>query len=129
MVISKDSTSQLASTKDSSAIDVPSIKLDSVIKRVSNNDGEVDKVDIIDINCMKISKSIKSKNLIQPKEGKAGFLTYRARLAFTILRLAFIKAFSLYYFDSECYIWIETDISDNAIGRVLSQLITKGLSW
>ena len=49
-----------------------------------------------------------------------GFFTLKARLAFTQLRQAFIKAPIFYHFDSKSHIRIETDATDNAIGNVLS---------
>ena len=51
-----------------------------------------------------------------------GYLTPKARGAFTQLRQAFIEAPILWYFDPECHIRIETDASGYAITRVLSQL-------
>ena len=65
----------------------------------------------------KTQKSSKSKNL-----SRLDFFTPRARLAFTKLRQAFVKAPILYYFDLECHIRIETDASGYTIGGVLSQL-------
>ena len=55
------------------------------------------------------------------------FLTLEAKLAFTELRQAFVKAPILHNFDSERYIRIETDASGYAIGGVLSQLISNDL--
>lgn len=45
----------------------------------------------------------KSKSLIKPRP-KVGFLTLIARLAFIILRQAFIKTLILHHYDSECHI-------------------------
>ena len=42
--------------------------------------------------------------------------------AFNHLWLAFIEALILRHFNLECHIRIETDASDYALGRVLSQL-------
>ena len=50
------------------------------------------------------------------------FLTPRAKLAFVKLRQTFIKAPILHHLDLGRHIWIETDASEYAIGRVLSQL-------
>ena len=50
------------------------------------------------------------------------FFTSGAKLVFTKLRQVFFKAPILYHFDPEDYIYIETDVSDYAIGGVLSQL-------
>ena len=49
-----------------------------------------------------------------------GYLTPKARLAFTILRKAFTKAPILWHFDPECHIRIETNVSGYAISGVLS---------
>ena len=59
--------------------------------------------------------------------GATGYLTSKARLAFTQLRKAFTKAPILQHFDPECHIRIETDASGYAIGGVLSQLILDNL--
>ena len=81
----------------------------------------------------KLAKSGKklSTNRNSPNFGatkaELSFLTSDARTAFNHWRLAFIKAPIFWYFDLECHIWIETDISGYAIGGVLSQL-TSGTS-
>ena len=51
---------------------------------------------------------------------RSDFLTSEARLAFTKLRQAFIKAMILYHFDSECHIRVETDASSYIIDRVFN---------
>ena len=53
--------------------------------------------------------------------------TLGAKLAFTELRQAFLKAPILYHFDLECHIRIEIDVSGYAIGGVLSQLTSDDL--
>ena len=50
------------------------------------------------------------------------FFTSRAKLAFTKLRQAFVKALIFYHFDLEHHIRIETDASGYAIGGVFNQL-------
>ena len=55
------------------------------------------------------------------------FHTSKARLAFTKLRQIFVKAPIFYYFDPECHIWIETNVSGYVISRILSQLILANL--
>ena len=55
------------------------------------------------------------------------FLTPRARLAFTKLRQAFVKASILYHFDPERYIRVEINISGYAISGVFSQLTSDDL--
>ena len=51
-----------------------------------------------------------------------GYLTPKAREAFTQLRQAFTEAPILRHFDLKCHIRIETNASGYAIGGVLSQL-------
>ena len=69
---------------------------------------------------------IKSKNhdflKSKTKEAGPGFFNPKARLAFTQLRQAFVKALILHHFDPESHIWIETDALGYAIGGILSQL-------
>ena len=72
----------------------------------------------------------KSKNYDFPlnfrnKKAGTGFLTPKAKLAFTQLRQAFIEALILYYFDLESHIRIEIDELSYAIDSVLSQLFSK----
>ena len=55
------------------------------------------------------------------------FLTLVAKLMFTKLRQAFLKAPILHHFNSERYIWIEMDVSGYTIGGVLSQLTLDNL--
>ena len=57
-----------------------------------------------------------------------GYLTPKARLAFTKLRKAFTKALILRHFDLECPFQIETDASGYTIGIVLSQRTLNNLS-
>ena len=79
-------------------------------------------------NQAKITKSkilVKSKSHDFPpnsrnKEAGTGFLTLEARLAFTQLRQAFVKAPIFYHFNPESHIRIETDVSDYAISGVLN---------
>ena len=96
--------------------------------RLGNDDDEVVRGGgkANDRNLSKSKKSKKAKSGIQTRLGTTGkptFLTLDARKAFNQLRQAFTKAPILRHFDLECYIRIETDASDYAIGRVLSQLI------
>ncbi len=69
---------------------------------------------------------VKSKKSDLPKakinSSKTDFLTSGAKKAFTHLQKAFTKAPILRYFDLECYIWLKTDVSKYAIGRVLRQM-------
>ena len=75
---------------------------------------------------------VKSKNrdfLLDSKNIKtgSGFLTFKARLAFTQLRQACVEALILYYLNLKCYIQIETKVSRYAIDRILNQLILENL--
>ena len=71
----------------------------------------------------KVQKLFKSKNLSKSKKTiESDFLTPGAKLAFTKLRQAFVKALILHHFDSECHIRIKTDASSYAISGVFSQL-------
>lgn len=72
------------------------------------------------------AKLIKSTLLIEPSPG-VGFLTIKVRLMFTKLRQAIIKALILYYFHSECHIWVKIDVFGYAINRILSQLTFNNL--
>lgn len=65
-----------------------------------------------------------SKDLVKVR---ARFFSLRARLAFTKLRQAFIKAHILDSFDPEYHIWVETDVSDYIISEVLSHLTLENL--
>lgn len=55
------------------------------------------------------------------------FLVPAAKKAFQNLRLTFITASILQYFNSELHIYLETDTFDYAIRGILSQLI--GNTW
>ena len=92
------------------------------------NDVEVDGGEVeVDEVGKKAQKTSKSKNLSKSqKTVGSDFLTPGAKLAFTELRQAFLKALILYHFDPERHIWIETDASSYAIGGVLSQLTLEG---
>lgn len=68
----------------------------------------------------------KTKNMVMPEflkllvelSSRTGFLTPRARLAFTKLSQAFIKAPILHYFDPKCHTRIQTNILGH--GGILS---------
>ena len=74
----------------------------------------------------KLSKSGNSLNFDAKNSGPS-FLTPEARAAFNRLRLAFIKASILQYFDPECHIWIKIDALNYAIGAVLDQLTSRNI--
>ena len=74
------------------------------------------------------NKIVKKLPLISKNLNRAtGYLTLKARLAFTQLKKAFTKAAILYHFDLECHIQIETYASGYAIGGVPSQLALDNL--
>ena len=79
-----------------------------------------------DETVVNLSKNEKSKKLTRvPNVGatrEPNFLISDAKKTFNHLRLAFIKAPILQYFDLESHIQIETDALGYAIGGVLSQL-------
>lgn len=50
----------------------------------------------------------------------SNFFTSEAKLVFTTLRQAFVKALIFYHFDPKCYIWFET----NALGYVISEVFS-----
>ena len=79
-------------------------------------------IDDVEVDGGKVEVGKKGRNLSKSKKTESGFLTSRARKAFTKLRQAFIKAPILHHFDPERHIRIETDASGYAIGGVLSQL-------
>ena len=72
----------------------------------------------------KVQKRSKSKNL---SKSTLDFLISGAKLAFTELRQAFLKALIFQHFDREHYIRIETDSSGYAICGILSQLTSDNL--
>ena len=89
------------------------------------DDVEVDggEVEVDEIG-KKVQKSSKSKKTVRFSD----FLTPRAKLAFTKLRQAFLKALILHHFDPEFHVRIETDALGYAISGVLSQLTLDDLS-
>ena len=94
----------------------------SEMDNVEVDGGEVEvKIDEIG---KKVRKLFKSKNLPKSKKmiRSLDFFILGAKLVFTKLRQAFLKALIFHYFDPECYIWIKTDASGYATGGVLSQL-------
>ena len=84
--------------------------------KVDSNEVEVDKVG------KKVQKLFKSKKLSKSKKTirSLDFFTLGAKLAFTKLRQAFLKASILHHFYPEYHILIEMDVSDYAIGEVFS---------
>ena len=61
--------------------------------------------------------------------GSSDFISLGARLAFTKLGQAFIKAIILHFFDMQYHILIKTDVSSYVIGEVFGQLILDDLGW
>ena len=91
----------------------------SEIDRSRMDDVEVDGDEVeVDEVGKKVQNLSKSKKTVRSLD----FSTPEAKLAFTKLRQAFIKAPILYYFDLERHIRVETDASGYTIGGVLSQL-------
>ena len=58
----------------------------------------------------------------------SNYLTSYTKKTFDQLRQAFTEAPIVQHIDLEQFIWVETDVSGHAIGRVLSQL-TNNLGW
>ena len=87
-------------------------KLDG--SRCDDNEVDGDEVEDNEVGT-KVQKLSKSKKTVG-----LDFLTSGAKLAFTKLRQAFLKAPILHHFDLERHIRIETDISGYAICGVLS---------
>ena len=72
----------------------------------------------------KNQKISKSKKLFKSEKTiGSDFFIPGARLAFTKLRQAFVKALIFYYFDLERHIWMKIKVSGYAIDRVFTQLI------
>ena len=79
-------------------------------------------------NLAKLRKILsKSRNPTNFNAAEVGpkFLTLDAKIAFNCLWLAFTKAPILWYFNSECHIWIKTNSLGYVIDGVLSQLSSK----
>ena len=95
----------------------------SKIDKSGMNDVEVDGGEVeVDEVGKKVQKLSKSKNLSKSKKTvrSSDFFIFRAKLAFTKLRQAFIKAPILYHFDPEHHIRVETDVSGYTIGGIFS---------
>ena len=79
----------------------------SKLDRSELNSGEVDGGEVKDDEVgKKVKKTSKSKNLSKSKKTveSSDFFTLKAKLAFTKLRQAFLKASILHHFDLECHI-------------------------
>ena len=87
-------------------------------------DGSEVEVDEVGKKAQKTSKS-KNSSKSQKMVG-SDFLTSGAKLAFTELREAFLKALILHHFNPERHIRIEMDASGYAIDEVLNQLTSEG---
>ena len=92
-----------------------------------------DKVDDVEVGDNEVGKKVqiitKSKKLSKSKKMvRSDFFIRGARLAFIKLKQGFVKASTLYHFDQEYYIWVETDASSYAIGGVFYQLTLDDLS-
>ena len=93
------------------------------------DDVEVDGVEVEDDEVGKKGRKMsKSKNLSNSKKMVGSdFFILGARLAFTKLRPAFVKAPILHHFDTERYIQVEINASGYTIGGVFSQLTSNDL--
>lgn len=117
---SEGSTTQLMATRDGITIQQSFSNKSKTIKGFSGDGNELDDVSIVDAN-----KMAKCKDLIKVR---VSFLTPGARLVFTKLRQAFIKALILHHFDSKYYICVKTNILKYTIGEILSQLTLDNLN-
>ena len=90
--------------------------------RMDDVEVDGDEVEVDEVG-KKVQNLSKSKKTVRSSD----FLTPGAKLAFTELRQAFIKAPILHHFDLERHIRVETDASGYAIGGVLSQLTSDNL--
>ena len=99
-------------------------KLDGSELHVGDIDGGKVEDDEVEKKVQKCKNLFKFKKVIG-----LDFFTPGARLAFTELRQAFVKAPILHHFDPERHIWIEMDVSSYVIGRVLNQLTSDNLGW
>ena len=94
------------------------------------DDNEVDSGKVDNETKKKSQKMSKFKNLFKSKKLYKSKKTleldfsfiFGARLVFTKLKQAFVKALILHYFDLKRYIWVETNVSSYAIGRIFNQL-------
>ena len=94
-------------------------------KELQANENEVVGGSGNDRNLFKFKKSKNTKSWIQTYNKAMGepiFLNPGAQEAFNQLKQVFTKALILPHFDLECHIWIEINISNYAISRVLSYL-------
>ena len=101
--------------------------LDLALKAFRADDNEVVGVDgRANRTVVNLFKNKKSRNLAHMSNIRAirepNFLIPNAKKAFNYLWLAFIKALIVQHFNSESYIWIETDTSSYVISGVLNQL-------
>ena len=90
------------------------------VKLVSRN--EINDYEIRDNEIRKNQKMSKSKKIIG-----SDFFTFRARLVFTELKQAFVKAPILHHFDLEYFFQVEIDASGYTISKVFSQLTLDNL--
>ena len=79
-------------------------------------------MDDVEVDGGEVEVGKKGRSLSKSKKTESGFLISGARKAFTKLRQAFVKAPILHYFDSECHIRVERDVSGYTIDGVLSEL-------
>ena len=100
---------------------ITGLSKESTLKRFRADDNEV----VSGSGGSKTVRNLSKKSTFIPNIGairEPNFLTPIAKKIFNHLRLVFIKALILRHFNPESYIRIKTDVSDHAIGGVLSQL-------
>lgn len=107
--------------KNNITIDGLSTNKNKTVNKVGSDGNKVNNVGIIVINWKSMAKS---KNLVK---AKVSLLIPKAKLVFTKLKQAFVKAHIFHYFDWKCHIQIKTNKSGYAIVRVLSQLTSDNL--
>ena len=99
----------------------PVVDENTTIDSIGNSKVDTVRVDAKMANSKSQVKS-KGKNLTKAIAQGSGscFITHGAKQVFTKLRQAFIEILILYYLDSNCHIYIETNYSSYTIGGVLS---------
>ena len=85
-----------------------------------------DKFDGGEVGDDEVGKKVQKLSKFKKMVG-SDFLTLGAKLAFTKLRQAFVKALIFHHFNLERHIQIETDAIGYAIGGIFSQLTLKDL--
>ena len=104
------------------------LKTTQLVKNLLLSIAEDAEVDSISGGGNREDETVKRSLLISKNwNGAIGYLTPKAKLAFTQLSKVFTKALIFRYFDLECYIRTKTDVSNYTICGVLSQLALNNL--